>query len=716
MATEGAALSHLRDAYYILNHDLVSIDLQDLKDEIDANSKSLDAATKVAPVVAKLAQTMLMFSTAVESANDMTVHAMKAAKAMLTLVVLLMIVVLATVIYVMVMIIRKRYYKEGADISTLVPLLGKSVLSGLAFVAFMLTWLIMLVAHGKDLNHNRDVLKVGYWRVHNLVGGAYAMRFEAASQQGTLPDFVKNQYSNGGSTLIPGPDCESDREEGDPVDVSCNQQIDPCGVTSPTLIQVIMNSCQYEISNMLKELQLIKTEGVDSYDRSALWKAITRGITDVRKTVSISADANTSTPTSPADPLQANAAQAVVDSQIVPLLQTSDMRLEATHLEDNSASVVPAPMTRNPLLATKFNHMTSEILAVIQALKYDLSVDEYRIYLDASMAKYYDASYPWIRFDLMSVLDKVQQAADSRPALVANLYVDSATLLARVKDMGPSAWSELVFNIDVTKEAVRTFLGKFKLPSQAPSAGLKITKMMVIVLTLAGFLVLFMYIIDIITRQFATSLNSQVAARSIVIAACMYALATVTVHAMVNRMQYRSGHNWDSIRRNGQTLAYSLEMTEETAVHIQGSQNLVAADAQKYIDAAVASVHAYDDCNSVTNGASAMPFPTMDVVMYCFVVVVVMSSALYGIDTLNPRDKVAKIRTLMRLKERVLNGEVPGGMVKQLECCMPNKSVWHILTWLSVVILFCLNIYVMSNVQTTNDNYKRSLMLLVNCV
>lgn len=714
MATEGAALSHLRDVYYILTHDLAGSDLVDLKSRFGGPPATitLDNAALVAPIVSKLASTMLSYNTAVDTANGLTVSGQKSTFFMMGLVGILTTVVIGIMLYVLITLMMYKYRVEHAGYAVLVPEIGKILIAGMAFVAFMLTWMLMLQARRLELTHNADILKVGFWRIHNLVGGAYAMRFEAALQQGTLPDFVKNQDNvNGGSTLIPGDDCEGDAEDRDPV--SCSRQINPCGVKSPTLAEVIVNSCPLEISSMLGELDVIKTEGIDQYDRTALWKQITVGIEAIRRTVSVSADADTSA--APSQPLQATEAQTMITSQILPLLESTDVKAIGTALLEKPDAATVKTIRVDHLLPM-LDHMTSEILAVIQKLKYDVNIEDYREYLDTALAAFYGSAYPPIRFDLVSVVDKVQKAADARPATASMLYVDSATMLGRVTDMGPAAWTDFVLSTDVTKAAVHTFLSKFKLPSAAPSAGIKITNMIASVLTLTGFLLLIMYVTDTMHRLDTSKIDKQVAARHIVIGACLYALATVLTHAMIQRMIDRLSHNWDAIKKNGQRLAYSLETTKEAAIVIESSTSLVAADAQNYIDTAIITVRAYDDCNSVTNGASVMPFPLMEVVIYSFVIVVLMASALYGADHLKPFEKVSNIRTLMRLHERVKDGDVPGGMVKQLECCTPNQEVWHILMWIAVSVLFCLNLFVMSNVQTTNTDYQQSLKLLDNCV
>lgn len=719
MATEGAALSHLKDAYYILTHNLADVPLDTLRDENQADPKSLENANLIVPVVTMLAITMMDFNTAVETVDALTSAGMTSARFLIALDILIIIVVLGILMYVLWNIVRVTVRSKRATVWVLVPTIGRVVIGALVFLAFMISWLIMVRAHRDVLGHNADILKTGYWSVHNQVGSTYAMRFEAAVQQGTVSDFVDKQsaYAAGnphGSTLIPGPDCE-DGALGPKDPRPCTQIIDACSATVPSLASIIQASCANEIHSMLDKLQTIKTEGVDMYDRAAIWKTISAGVDVIRHTVDVSADADTSQAQG-SGPLDATAAQKVIDTQIAPLMNSEKLKFDTMVL----ITLAPADMIgQRALMAPTFDSITSEVIAVLQKLNFGLDINDYRDSLDASMALFYNAAvvcYPQIQTDMLSIIFKVQKAEDGRPPPAMASYVDPLTLIARIKDMGPSAWTNVVISTEFTRRAVRSFLAKFKLPQNQPVMGMHIIQLISVIASLIGFVFLLMYITDVFNRLYTSSMDGEKAARYIVIAACMYALGTVAISSMISRMNMRSGHNYTAMRMNGQLLASYLDATEAASVYIQNTAGFVTGDAQTYIDASIGTIRAYDACNSVTEGASVMPFPMLDVVIYLTTVIVVMASAFYGIMFLEPGQKLANIKILMRLKERVANGEVPGGMVKQLECCRPNNSVWHILYWIAVAILFLLNIYVMASVQKTNAAYQNSLNLLTTCV
>lgn len=789
-STEGAALSHLRDIYYILTHDFASTDLHALSQVFQAldpaaypDTASSVAATaeqklaeiqvaqSVSPIVFRLAPTVVLFSTAVEAADKHTTRGVFGTKCMIAMVWIMLVGVVFGAGALIGYILYKGFHERHMDIELLLPTFGKILLVMLAGIAFLVAWLMMLNARKDQMNHNRDVLKVGYWHVHNVVGGTYAMRFSAAMQHGTLQAFINNpSFSNSSGSLHPATDCETEDTTPDDAEYNCNRQITGCGaksnVTLPTLDNVIANSCPNEIYLMLDMLQLIKTEGIDKYDRTTMWSSISVGIDAIRKSIAVSANADTSPTSAPGtdvtvvtDAVPATAAfagvaatadttgmaavaakpatakssvtalpatlAAKVVASFLPILETADVLAQATNLSTTLHSVDPdVTQTTDTEKARKalkpaLDAMTSQILQIIQALSYKLNIRDYRDTLVASMSTYYGTAYPSIRFELLSVLAQVQKALDAAPPAsgVRSIYVDAPTMVARVAAMGPSAWQDLISGADVTRQTVSWFLTNFKLPAKQPDQNVDIAKMVMIILTLAGFITLLMYLATVWYEMEKLKLDGQTAARFVLVACCVYALAVVISFAMVDRMGFRVDHNWAALVHNGQTLNYSLGTTESAGLAIENAKDsITAAQAQTYIDAATTAVEAYDDCNAITNGVSVVPFPMMELVIYATVVVVVFAGVIYSINELDPSEKLSSIRTLMRLRERVEDGDMPGGLERQLECCSPQLSVWQVLMWLSVLVLFCLNIYVMVSVQSTNGSYQRSLLLQDNCV
>lgn len=787
-STEGAALAQLRDLYYILTHDLAYAQLDDMatasknaQESPTGSAAQVQAAAQISPIVSRLAPTVVLFSNAVELADKLTQRSVTSAFFLIILIWVLISLVGVTTIGVTGNMLWRGYRAHTLAFEVAAPFIGKIVLAALASISFLVAWLLMVHAHRDNMNHNSDVLKVGYWHVHNVLGGSYAIRFANAVQSGTLQDFVQQPYHSGGSTLTPGSDCEDDNEVTDAQ--PCAAQINPCTSEVPSLDKVIWMSCKNEIFNMLTKLHEIKTEGIDKYDRVAMWDTISAGVEVIRGTVEVSADADTSTPAQvvvlpattgtgvstpgkpavpaytspqghkipavPAVPaytspqgLQIPAVPAVpadiiyqipavpavpavgvqstapldVIKSFDPILHSLGVSDIASTLADEPGTPSAADMVVRKSLTSWFDRMASQMLPLITVLPYKLNLNDYRTELEAPMIAYYGAYYPKIRFELLSVLSQVQKALDAVPPTGAIIYVDAQTMVARIASMGPSAWREVVSGTALTQQTVHSFLTNFKLPHDQPSPATKITRMMCVLLIIAGFVGLLMYVINVMFDLLALRLDSQSAARRILYASFLYALVTVVGSSMVDRMKYRSDHNWAALKKNGQTLNFALTSVEVTGSAIENSAQVIPTQAQSYIDASTATMQAYDACNSVTNGASTMPFPTMELVIYAAVVVVVVSSALYGVAELNPSEKLANIRTLLHLREQVVNGVTPGGLAKQLECCRPKQSMWQIMMWLSLLVLFCLNIFVMANVQKGNQNYSQSLITQATCV
>lgn len=774
MSTEGAALSHLRDMYYILTHDLAAAQLDDLADanwnaqakppekatdaeitaaKVDAYPIALVAAGPVSPIISRVAPTAVLFAKAVEAAQNLTDSSVFSTFILIVLVYILMIVISIIMLIMIFMILKKVYHDQHAEFQLLVPAIGYIILGWMGGIAFMYTWLLLLNAKRAEMQHNSQILKVGYWHVHNVVGGAYAIRFSAAVQAGTLHDLVNQPFTASGSTLVPGNDCSDDKQDYDPQ--PCGNQINVCATTIPSLEKVIADSCRDEIFGVLRLLNTLKTGGVDSYDRSAMWATISAGMEAIRATIEVSANADTTMPfvsskdgagtpgtpafpgvsteyimpnggtkTLTADPTAAILAvgvQSTIPADVIaslsPIMQSKGVNELSKVLADEPGTPSTADQGLRKVLAPFFERMTAQILPLLTVLPNKLNINDYRDTLEASLSKYYGTQYPKIQYELLSVITHVQKAQDAAAPSAASAYVDAPTMAARINALGPAAWMDLVGTIDTTRQAVQSFQTRFKLPANQPSPTIAIMSMLTLVLTMMGFVVLMMFISHILYRRFSLTVEPQNGARYILVAACVYALGVVIAKSMVDRLGFRASHNWDALRKNGQTLGFSLGATELAGTKIKTETSSVPpSDAQAYIDAARSAVQAYDDCNAVTNGASVMPFPTMELVIYVTVVVAVVAGVLFGISELNPSEKLSNIRTLLRIRERVQNGESPAGIAEQLECCSPRQSVWEIMMWLSVVILFLMNIFVMTSVTKTNNTYAQSLLSQQTCV
>lgn len=807
MSIEGAALSHLRDVHYILTHDLADVDIAALSQEYEAlraahngagepvahRDPRMQNAEGIARVITPVALSLMRFGQAVDIASDMIRRGISSTRLMVALVALLVTILIVSGLIGLYMIIMRT--GDGG----IVRPIGILILIQIVAMSFLCAWLYMLQDRISTLQQEREVFKAGFWRVHQTVSSAYAVRFQVAVQVGSLSEFTLKQGGEGMATLR-AEGCGSG--ETDATAVRCDQQLDVCSPTVKTLPMVIVDSCDHTIAAMLDELNNIKTVGIDSFDRMALWASISSGVDAIRSTVAVSADADT---TSPTVPLQATAARAIVDDKIVPLLkingltvspddalkalnqplidrlsaailtsehwidtnnvanrETLSEALEAyygvsqyaivskglaavlaaaaatvhqrrqaenhdegagaaakTAVQNVIAPILQVPELRAPTdqLHDQRQTLVADLLKVLQSVHYQIDLADYNdAIVDSLMAYYGDALYLLLRFDLDAVLRNAQNAADERPPAGASRYVDAGGLLARVKDMGAASWSDFIVGTESTRVSVKTFLTNF--PPGSSTLGAKLVIMAKWASIFAGIVILVLYVTDQFVAIEASGLATHIAARSVVLAASLYALAVVCMSALISKRQSASEHNEQAIRRNGSKLVASVAETTVAASSLEATKGTSpgAAAAQTYVTKAVAAITAYDACNSVTNGARMMPFPMVDIIIYGFVAVVVVASALYGIGQLAPGEKVANIRILMRLRDRIMDGEVPPGLSSQLECCSPSAQVWNVLMWMSVVVLLVLNVWVMSNVSNTKDDYKMSLQLVDDCV
>lgn len=751
MATEGAALSHLRDAYYILTHDLADLQLDTMKASFDKNSADPLAAAQAAPLISKLAITMMNFGTAVDSADDLVKSGQSSTKLMMAVAALLTTVGVGVGAYMLYLIVSKavrgagfgtgpllsvsNFGPLGVGLSGLVSPVGGVVIGVTVFLVFMMGWFALLRDRLRQLEGPEAVLRAGFWRIRNHVCGAYAIRFSAAAQQGTLQDFKNGTgtWAVRGSDLVPAPECGGNDGEVDATaPPTCDKPLDPCGVTVPTLEAIIVASCPGATSTMLGELQNLKLSGVDAYDRMALWKTISSGIDAIRHTIAVSADANTA----PTQPVTTENVQQVITMNVVPTM--------SLHALATAGGPNPTPdmlLQQDSLLAG----ITGSLITFMQSTNHAFDLSDYRTDILTHLETYYGNTYASLRAGLNTVITRVQASADARPPPANNMYVDSATMMARISDVGPSRWNDYVTETDDTRGSVRTFMANFQPVGTTSLAG-DVTRSFATGLTVVGVVGLLIYTNHICMQTALGGMTKEKAVRTIVIAASLFALLVLALQGTIGRMLSRQSHNAQAIVRNGQKLVSSLETTLAECSIIANTTpapvsapasapasstpapasaltsttsvptTISSADVQRYIDAAVDTVRAYDSCNSITNGARLMPFPTMDLIIYGFVVAVILSSALYGVEQLRLRDKLANIRTLTGLHDKIMDGAIPPGLLKLIECSTPDDSYRTIFVWMALLVLFAFNIYAMSNIRASQHDYDRSLELVDDCV
>lgn len=785
MATEGAALSHMRDAYYILTHDLVDVDINNLYANVpqSATIASLQqpnvspgtdtTSIAIAPIVSKLALTMMRFGTAVDAADDLVKSGQRSTRVMQGVVLLISVIGLSVAAWIIGKLVHGAVLKGlgpgslfaisnlsllASRLSSLVSPVGGILIGVTVFVVFMLAWKALLKDRQRQLEGPEQVLRAGFWKMRNNVCGAYAIRFEAAAQQGTMNDFKNGlgDWAIRGSDNQAAPDCGEpsftgyDEEGNNTLPFDCRTQVNPCSATLPTLETVIANSCPGEISKMLLEFQTLKTNTVDMFDRMAMWKTISTGIDSIRATISVSADADTSTKPL----LTSKDVPDVIQFDILPVMKVDALKvlLEATPQTTDTLS------KQDTLLKT----MESDVLMKVQDRGHIVEIEDHKDDILTALRTYYGTAFASVRIRLIRVINRVQKASDARPPAASKMYVDSATMLARITNMGPSQWQDLVVDMSATKDTVHNFMSNFS-PSQTNNgrslAG-DITKCLSAGLTVVGVIGLLMYTNSVLSQASSGAMSKELAARTLIIAVSLFALLVLAVHSTIGRMLSRQGHNTQALVRNGQKLKMSLDatceisntiaikapyvdpaavvvyatqhdadvaaiaandMAAETATNLRekatvASSTLSSADIQNYIDAAIGTVRAYDSCNSITNGARVMPFPMMDLIIYGFVIAVILASALYCLDQLRLREKTFNIRTLTALRDQVMNGVVPPGLVKQLECSTPDASYRTIFLWMAILVLFSFNIYAMCNLRASQQDYDKSLELVDDCV
>ena len=203
-----------------------------------------------------------------------------------------------------------------------------------------------------------------------------------------------------------------------------------------------------------------------------------------------------------------------------------------------------------------------------------------------------------------------------------------------------------------------------------------------------------------------------------VLATIAFAMIVITILASIKKKnQVRANHNANALYHN--TLKLRNATKALAAVTDQVQADLAARrqlpDPAAFYRNAIIVIQTYDRCNFIVKGGK-VPFPTVEIVVYCIFLVLLIGGIFFITATTAPYSKLRDVRDLLNLREKLkmFTSSVPASLQGEIDsrvACIDDSSadVLKILSFFLVLSVFALNIILVANFNRSANDYATHL-------
>lgn len=128
-------------------------------------------------------------------------------------------------------------------------------------------------------------------------------------------------------------------------------------------------------------------------------------------------------------------------------------------------------------------------------------------------------------------------------------------------------------------------------------------------------------------------------------------------------------------------------------------------------------LEAYDRCNTYSGDKIKVPFPLADVTIFITIGLVVLAVMAYLTMKSDPMECVSRIGFLMKLRKRILDGDLLAIREAQnVEACLkPSPEVWDLFSLFAVLVFIGITVWFGYQAQSESSEYEASVQALSDC-
>ena len=542
------------------------------------------------------------------------------------------------------------------------------------------------------------------------------------------PHCVMAMYDETSSTCLKSEDYAGAIEGGNMAYVSKTRDSKPVLLRQPTADSNTkpVFVCGVPVADISQQLSLMppNKQGVSNIEAcrsdstcrvvhdSNMWRAAPEA--GIQSFIS---DGMTATQTSTGSGLLAKAAAAVKDAtSSSACVKTTVEQLYRTGLATNAAI----------MMRDQASSLATDIAAVLQRHRYQLSIDSNRSYIDGRLIEHYGID---LYVTLSPIVDEVllRTRMSVRAAIAAQntRFIEPARLAAKIDAMSGDEWNLFSAKMKRTLVAVKQHRDFF--PAYRNNMSIRMFKALVMYGIFVAMIAYLVFMVLIYHAKHIKSIDGATMVRRIMVSICVFIMTIAVAETTTKKYAVKQQHNFDAIDNNGEMFIGGIGRAGKqlNALRMAALQQKVSGiDAEvKHLSRPTLrdirnAIESYDRCNFVTTSIAKMPFPTADLALYLVVALVFIGVAGVAVARIGPAERIDNVRRLMSSKARLKRGEISNmtEVVRLIECCQPPELVWDMFMWFGIIMLFVITWWFVFSTRDAVDDYESAIAANPDCV
>ena len=386
-------------------------------------------------------------------------------------------------------------------------------------------------------------------------------------------------------------------------------------------------------------------------------------------------------------------------------------------------------------------YIASDLFSVVQKYKYQLDIAANRRFIDDRLANYYghDLYIAKISKEVDRVVNMVQElTVEHTNSSKQNVYISAGQFVDNVIAMSDRDWSAMETSLLRISQCSKAHRDHF--PAYRTMLVPIIFVSLLAYAVSSLFVVYIMYLLISYHKAITRVLPILSMVRNTIVVVCVLTIIVAVLETMVKKYRISATHNLDMVDANGDILLSSAYMAKKSMALVResvaklrirptavsgiggdgdridvGDVKTHAYTAKRYLQN---TIEAFDRCNYITSQVATMPFPIVEVFVYCVIIALFLIVAYAAIGRLSPLDRLSDTRLLLDTRAQVKRGEITklDSVNKLLSCCEPPNMVWELVVWLGILVLIMITGWFLYTTKDTADDYEDAVASNPNCI
>jgi hypothetical protein len=381
----------------------------------------------------------------------------------------------------------------------------------------------------------------------------------------------------------------------------------------------------------------------------------------------------------------------------------------------------------------------SEVIAVqvtnvLERYRFRINLAKSRRFMDAELSKHYgeglyEVSLSAVVGDILRRVDKLTAASRAKAAKAE--FVNAERFMLKLSTMTRGELDRYHETLSRLRTCTKWHRDYFPVYHNRLPQTLASTAFLFGTLMLSVGLIMYLIACSVSHKERRYDMESLI--QRVITGSAVYIITVAVMETLLTKHSAKAQHNQNTIDRNGDALSASSvqaqkhfkdladRLVEEPVTPAMLADPTktsgVKRQAETTLRSIVNAIEAYDLCNPVTTSQPGMPFPVAEIVMYCVIIIVFVGMAAIAWVRIDPSGKAGNIRRLLRVRKRLLQGDITISDVQAIvECCAPEGSVWGMFVWFTSITAVIITVWFVMTTRAVVDDYESSIASLPDCL